>query len=462
VSGGGGKGGASKPGRVAGKPGRPPTRPPTRPSAVSSTLYERYKDALRRGHVAALRGRFDTAIEAYQEAAAIAPDRALPHASIGGILVKQKRPAEAVAAYERALALAPRDEAALRGLAETLIRLDRRPEAADTLERLAAALEAGGRTADATDAARRSLELAETPERRARVEDLASRLRASSPGDEAAERALSQALLALEPAALAGSAVPSAVAEETIPDVELTAAEAEPAAAEAEPEPVVAEEPVSAALVASAMETEAAPEPAATADEMAIKEPTEHELLDAEAGIGDAEAPEAEVVETAEGEPAEAVDSVEAEAADAVDAVEAEAAEAAEAVEEPPELEIQEPVGLGIALGAAGEAHFYAGELVEAHSVLLAAARAHRRADRLVAAIDACYLAIGLAPSDPELHLLLAEIYLDRGWRSQATDKLVLLARLAELDDDPATRDRLCTLATTRLPDEPRLAQLCA
>jgi hypothetical protein len=140
----------------------------------------------------------------------------------------------------------------------------------------------------------------------------------------------------------------------------------------------------------------------------------------------------------------------------------AEAAAGEAAVEEQPEPEIHEPVGLGIALGAAAEAQLYAGHLAEAHSGLLAAARAHRRADRLVAAIDACYLAIGLAPADPELHLLLAEIYLDRGWRGQAADKLVLLFRLADLDDDPATRERLCAVVSARLQDEPRVAELCA
>ncbi len=51
---------------------------------VSEALYERYKDALRRGHAASLRGRFDEAIAAYREAASIAPDRALPQASLGG------------------------------------------------------------------------------------------------------------------------------------------------------------------------------------------------------------------------------------------------------------------------------------------------------------------------------------------------------------------------------------------
>ena len=31
-------------------------------------LYERYKDALKKGHVAALRGRLDDALDAYAEA----------------------------------------------------------------------------------------------------------------------------------------------------------------------------------------------------------------------------------------------------------------------------------------------------------------------------------------------------------------------------------------------------------
>jgi thioredoxin-like negative regulator of GroEL len=79
-----------------------------------------------------------------------------------------------------------------------------------------------------------------------------------------------------------------------------------------------------------------------------------------------------------------------------------------------------------------------------------------------VAAVDACYLAIGLAPSDPDLHLLLAELYLDRGWRTQAADKLLLLGRLADLDADTETHRRLCELVSTRLADEPRVAELCA
>jgi len=47
----------------------------------SEALYEQYKDALKRGHVASLRGRVDAALLAYAEAALIAPERSTPHTS---------------------------------------------------------------------------------------------------------------------------------------------------------------------------------------------------------------------------------------------------------------------------------------------------------------------------------------------------------------------------------------------
>jgi tetratricopeptide (TPR) repeat protein len=375
---------------------KPSGRRAPRPGGATAngSLYERYKDALRRGHVAALRGRNEAAIDAYGEAASIAPDRALPHASIGGILARMDRLDDAVAAYDRALALAPRDEAALRGLAEVHVRTGRRADAAAVLDRLADGLDAGGRLADATDAARRALELAESRDRRTQVETFVGRLRATENGDEAAQRALDQALRLLEPAdATADAAEPGPVGEAVEAGTEPAAEVAETAAPGPEP-----------AEVAAAQSS--APEPAPDAE------------------------PEPEP--EAEPEPAPAPEP------------------------------LSEPAGLGIALGGAAEAALHAGDLVAAHDGLLAAARAHRRAGRLTAAVDACYLAIGLAPSDPDLHLLLAELYLDRGWRGQAIEKLLLLGRLAELDGDLSVRDRLCAVVTERLGDEPRVAQLCA
>jgi hypothetical protein len=56
----------------------------------------------------------------------------------------------------------------------------------------------------------------------------------------------------------------------------------------------------------------------------------------------------------------------------------------------------------------------------------------------------------------------MAELYLDRGCRGPAADKLVLLGRLSRLTGDGATRARLCYLAAGQFPDDPRLAEVCA
>lgn len=349
----------------AGAGSKPPPVGPAarqRPSTTSDSLYERYKDALRRGHVAALRGRLDLAIDAYGEASSVARDRALPHAAIGGILIRMERLPDALASFDRALELAPRDETALRGRADALAGLGRRVDAADALDRLSEVLVDAGRLPEAADAARRALELAESRDRRRSIEQLATRLRESA-GDEAAERALSQVLRVLEP-------------------------------------PV---EPV--------------PEPAA-ATGLAVSATTEG---DARPAVGDA-APE----------PAE------------------------------PEAEAEPELPDGVLTGTAAEEALHAGRADEARDGFILAARSHRRAGRTIAAIDALYLALAIAPADVDLHLLLAELYLERGWRGPAIDKLVLLARLADLTGDADARRRLCELATGQIPGEPRLAELCA
>ena len=84
---------------------------------MSEAIYERYKDSLRRGHVAAMRGRHEAALAAYVEAAEIAPERALPHTSIGQVCARLGRMAEALTAYAAALDRTPADAAALEGRA---------------------------------------------------------------------------------------------------------------------------------------------------------------------------------------------------------------------------------------------------------------------------------------------------------------------------------------------------------
>jgi tetratricopeptide (TPR) repeat protein len=309
---------------------------------MTEALYERYKEALRRGHVAALRGRFDAALVAYGEAAEIAPERSLPHTSLGGVLTRVGRHDDALRAYGTALDRAPRDEAALIGRVEVLVTLGRRVDAADGLDLLAEIQESAGRTAEACDTARRALELAESRARRRLVGRLVDELRGRD-GDEAAQAALSRAMQALEAVGATG-----------------TLREDAPAPALARPPP------------------EPEPEP-----------------------------------------------------------------------------------DLGPELTAQAES-LVAADDSEALELCLAAAEAHRRVGRTNAAIDACYLGLAVAPDHPSIHLLLAELYVERGWQGQAAEKLVLLARLADLDDDRIARERLCALVAARFADDARLTAICA
>jgi tetratricopeptide (TPR) repeat protein len=167
-------------------------------------LYERYKDALKRGHVAALRGRVDAALQAYAEAATIAPDRPTPHTSAGTSLLRAGRPEDAVRQFDAALALAPNDEAATHGRAQAFEALGRRGAAATDYDVLAEVRARADRLPEAVDAARRALELAEGRERRRVLRALTGRLRTAEL-DEPARAALEQALLVLDGPAVAAA-----------------------------------------------------------------------------------------------------------------------------------------------------------------------------------------------------------------------------------------------------------------
>jgi len=320
---------------------------------MSESLYERYKDALRRGHVAALRGRHDVAIDAYREASQLAPDRALPFVGIAGVLERLGRTSDALAAYDAAIERGPGDEAALRGRAELLVASGDRIAAAAAFDRLAAVLDAGDRLTEATDVARRALELAESRGRRVAVRGLAERLRAAGAEDPAANQALAEAMRVL-----AGPALTER--DEGTSD-----------------------------------------DPAAPGPDGSLVGPSET-----------------------------------------------------------PEVPPAPPFDGGDATASVEDAAMM-GDPTETLARALAAAAGHRAAGANAAAIDVCYIALAGAPDDPALHLALADLYLDRGWRTIAADKLVLLARLAELADDGLTRERVCEIALARLPEEARLAATC-
>lgn len=318
---------------------------------MSQALYERYKEALRRGHVAAEAGDTATALAAYEEAAGLAPDRALPRIAIGLIHGRAGRSAEALAALEAALERAPADEAALRARADLLEAAARRAEAADTLDRLTTVLAGAGRVLDALDAAGRALALAESRGRRDEVRQLIA---------HAAE------------------------------------------------DPTAASDPDRDAAIERAR--------------VALRE------------------------RVADGQPGRSVGT---------DTAVPSAGSTADEPLDPP----FDPGGATIAV----EDALAARTADDApRDLALAAARGHRAGGRLHAAIDACYLALASHPADPGLHLALAELYLDVGWREHAVAKLGLLVDLVEVTDDAALRARVCAIVTDRLPDEPELLARCA
>ncbi|MEX1171587.1 MAG: hypothetical protein WEG56_03130 [Chloroflexota bacterium] len=335
--------------------------PVMRGSDMSEALYERYKDALRRGHVAALRGRNGAALEAYGEAAAIAPDRPLPLVGIGGILTRLGKGREALAAYDAALERSATDAGALRGRAETLVGLGERLAAAETFGRLAAVLDASGRLPDAADAARRALELAESRSRRAAMRDLLARFKDSG-GPTAAEA------LALAAGVLDGRAKSAAWSGGQ-----------------------------------------------ASGDDRHARG----------GDVAQAPVPEADDIESGPAvAPVTPFDPVRSRG------------------------EVEDAIEVGDAAAA--------------RTAALYACAGHRAAGQPNAAIDICYLALAAAPADPGIHLVLAELYLDQGWRTLAVDKLALLVRLVDLTADPEARASICALVSARLPDEPRLGDRCA
>ena len=147
---------------------------------MTETLFERYKEALRAGHVAAVRGRLEEAVAAYREAGAIAPDRAVPRTALGAACLRLGDPEAALEAYDAALVIAPDDDAATIGRAQALVVLRRTADAAAAYDRLADIRAAGERPGAAAEAARRALAIEPTDARRARHADLVEVLRATA------------------------------------------------------------------------------------------------------------------------------------------------------------------------------------------------------------------------------------------------------------------------------------------
>lgn len=456
--------------------------------AMTEDLYERYKEALRSGHVAVLRGGLEEAIRMYTSAAEIAPTRALPHTSLGGVYMRLSRLDEALTEYAAAVARSPHDEGALLGQADALATAGRPRDAAIALDHVAEIQEASERLPEAADTLRRALELAEAPERVHRQRALLREIRLSA-GDRAAEQLLARALrlrdepddrvVLRSPAPLAttsatGQAVPEAepVTAEAAPAVEFesvvdVSSAAEPAIApRSDLEPAAEFDLEPAAESAIGLEASAYSGPAAEYEEP-VQVVAESVEVAAQPGAQEAE-PETEF----NPEPvAWAIDE------QVGPALGSSAGAATVELEEPPAIGVMagvdEPVSAassepaqpqptGDELLAAAEAAEEAGDDPSLRSLLLWTARAYAREGRFEAGLDAAHRLLLRSPSDVDAHLVLVELYVARSWDALAAEKLLLLGRLADLDGDEATRLRLCQAASRAFPGNQRLEALCS
>lgn len=356
---------------------------------MTDRAFERYKDALRRGHVAALRGALDEAVEAYREAGTIAPDRAIPFTSLASVLRRLGRDEDALAAYGKALERSPSDVIALLGRAELFASLEQWVMAAEAYLALAELHASEGRAADAADVAQRAIDLVDQPERRSSMGRLVGRFRGTETDPALApivERA--QALLVSAPAPAVSPVSTSAM-------------------------------PGGNGRTSDAIHRGDALEVPGASDEST-------------AGSSDATGIDGAPTPAGSAEPGDA-----------------------EQAAIPPEG--ANPLALILAAERATDR----GDAASAVEAYRAAASNLSADHRWRVALDACAQALAIAPTDPRLHLDMAEVYLAAGWTSLAADKLRLVARLADLDDDATTAERVCSIVRVWLADDPELAALC-
>jgi tetratricopeptide (TPR) repeat protein len=442
-----------------------------------------------------LRRDLEAAIEAYRAAADIAPSRALPHTSLGGVLLRLGHLEEALVEYAMAVARAPHDEGALLGQAEALTVVGQRVDAALALDHVSEIQEAAGRLPEAADTLRRALELEDAPERARRQRGLMREIRLSA-GDAAAEQLLARALrLRDEPARNELETAQSAIATAVIggPSVEnpmvASAISNEGPANSMAPaetlwrpaqavESVVADAPEEAVTPATVEAAAAAgPEPAEVAVARPVGEsewPKENRAPQAaepaawrEPAVWREPQAESAARPAAVAEPAAAEPVPEAEpVAVAAQQNEVSAVGVMEGASDPTmvteTLDGMQHQPTGDELMAAAEAADVAGDNETMRSLLVGTARAYAREGRLEAGLDAAHRLLQRDPGDVDAHLVLVELYVARDWNVLAAEKLTLLGRLAELNDDLETRQRLCEAASRDFPNDERLGALCA
>ncbi|HUG29357.1 MAG TPA: hypothetical protein VMQ65_02435 [Candidatus Limnocylindria bacterium] len=371
---------------------------------MNGSLFDQYKAALRRGHLAALAGDLEGALEAYGEAARLVPERALPIASQGTVLHRLDRWPEAAEAFDLALRLAPDDEAALRARAVARAERGLRPDAAADFERLAFVLDVGSRSGEAAAAARRAVDLEPSATR----EVLADRLAAAAAHVAGLQPARSMPL----PPDRDDDGLEEPDGSPAI-DPDLAGEAHNEGAVEAAAEPMTRGERDAAAAALSARIAELGTQPSWVDMEDRAMVAGATDDVDAD------------------GRPWPPID-----------------------LPSPPPPPIEGPPPDPETLLAEAAALIEAGDHAAAHERMLLAVKVHREAGRLDAALEASLQLLTTAPGDPQVHLALANLQLDRGWTSLATEKIELLLRLTSLTGDTQATADAHGLAAERLRDD--------
>jgi tetratricopeptide (TPR) repeat protein len=374
---------------------------------VSVSLFEQYKAALRRGHLAAVGGDLEGALDAYRAAAALVPDRALPLSSQGTVLHRLDRWPEAAEAFDMALQLAPDNEAALRARAMARAERGRDSGAATDFERLAFVLDVASRSAEAADAARRAADLEPSPSRQALVDRLAAvAANTAGLGGPASATPLADQLPSEDDAGTGPDPLDDESAESIAASLGAWADLAPESATDVEPGAPAGS--ASAALAARIAELGT--------------QPGWVDLSGRQAGI--------EGGVDADGRPWPAID-----------------------LPSPPPAPLEGPPPDPETLLAEAAALVDAGDIPGAADRILTAVIVHRAAGRLDAALEACLQLLTIAPGDPQAHLAIANLQLDYGWTELATEKIELLLRLTSLTGDTQAEADAHGLAAERLRD---------
>jgi tetratricopeptide (TPR) repeat protein len=383
---------------------------------VSEPLFEQYKAALRRGHMSALDGKLEEALDAYRDAARLVPERPLSFASQGNVLHRLDRWPEAAEAFDTALRVSPDDEPTLRARATARQERGMLSGAAADFERLAFVLDVAGRAPEAAEAFDTALRISPDDEPTLRARATARQERGMLSGAAADFERLAFVL------DVAGRAPEAAEASKLANDLEAN--------------------PARAAL-AERLGRAAAGTPTAAPDAVA---PAALTLEDAEL---------AELDEPDLPPPPRIVPETDAEVARHANTSDpAESWPALDMPSPPPPEMVGPPPDPEALLSEAAEL-YEAGDGAGAAEKMLAAAAVHRAAGRLDAALDVCFQLLAISPGDPGVHLAISNLQLDRGWTPLAREKIDLLVRLTSLTGDMQAEADAHGLAAERLRDEP-------